>query len=770
MVLWPMPQNLRKKQKKKKTSKFSNKPDGLIFNSILCQLAYLTYYIMAKDTNKKLAVGAELDTEKVTQSINNFSKIINALLAQQKKLDVAGKQNTATFDGISSALKILQKNLQDANLQLIANTTATNNLGTANKNLGTTLASATTQHQKHAKAASDNAAKTKELSGQINELGRSLKTQKPDADSGKSALDGYAGSIKDNDDVVKQLQGSITQTNELLGTQTETAGKSKDTFDAHKITMDHLKTSFDEIKDVSGIFGPSLQDAAKGFNVMKSGLTLVEDGFKGVGTAIKADGFEFLLNVLQMMFDYFVKSSKGSKILHGAISAIGVIVNKITGLFHSFMDVIIDAFSHPVETLKKLGKMIVENLINRFTAFGKILDGLIHLDFKKIGDGALQAVTGVTDATDKMKSAFNTLKNGVIETAGEIVDAFQKGYDKTDKALEKSLDNRIKHYKKYKDRLAQRNTEPLEGRSAGLPPDNSSSASAGGMIITDYTIPQTQAVANKEVTIKKTALQQIEDFAKKSGGKIATDALTALSKSIQAQSDAKIKGLEADKANELNNKNLTAAQKAAIEDKYKKKEAAVKLKAFKAEQKASIAQAIINGALAVTKVEAQTGILGALAIPAIIAQTAIQVATIAKQKPPAMAKGGYFRSDGRGAVIPGYSRTDNTNAYLRSGEAVVVSEAMRDPWARNLVSAINVAYGGRDFSIPNLSRGYAIGGIFTDGGNANRYYNQPVNDQKNLANTVAYQMINNFPPIYVDVKDVNNQQNILAQTVNRVNL
>ena len=110
------------------------------------------------------------------------------------------------------------------------------------------------------------------------------------------------------------------------------------------------------------------------------------------------------------------------------------------------------------------------------------------------------------------------------------------------------------------------------------------------------------------------------------------------------------------------------------------------------------------------------------------------------------------------------------DAYLRSGEAVVVSEAMRNPWARNLVSAINVAYGGRDFSVTNPGHGYAIGGIFIDGGNSNRYYNQPMNDQKDLANTIAYQMINNFPPVYVDVKDINTQQNIMAQTINRVNL
>ncbi|HEX8021185.1 hypothetical protein [Mucilaginibacter sp.] len=265
--------------------------------------------------------------------------------------------------------------------------------------------------------------------------------------------------------------------------------------------------------------------------------------------------------------------------------------------------------------------------------------------------------------------------------------------------------------------------------------------------------------------------QQRTEFALQSAQQVSDKAFSIIQNNIKTQSDAKIKGLEKDKAAELGNKNLTNTQRQAIEDKYQKKEAAEKIKAFKAEQKASILQAVINGALAVTKATSQTGILAPFVIPGIIASTAIQVATIVAQKPPQYAKGGlHYQSDGRGALLSGYSRTDNTNAYLRSGEAVVVSEAMRNPWARNLVSAINVAHGGRDFSIPNPGRGYAIGGIFTDGGNANRYYNQPVNDVKDLANTLAYQMINNFPPVYVDVKDINNQQNILAQTINRVNL
>lgn len=284
--------------------------------------------------------------------------------------------------------------------------------------------------------------------------------------------------------------------------------------------------------------------------------------------------------------------------------------------------------------------------------------------------------------------------------------------------------------------------------------------------ITELELQKQQALT----TLAQQYEQQRKEFALNSAQQVADKAFSIIGNNIKSSSDAKIKGYEKDKANELSNKSLTQTQRKAIEDKYKKKENEEKVKAFKAEQKASVLQAVVNGALAVTKATSQTGILAPFVIPGIIAATAMQIATIVAQKPPAFAKGGQYISDGRGALLPGYSRTDNTNAYLRSGEAVVVSEAMRNPWARNLVSAINVAHGGRDFSMPNVSRGYAVGGIFTDGGNANRYYNQPVNDIKEMANTVAYQMINNFPPIYVDVKDVNNQQNILAQTVNRVNL
>jgi hypothetical protein len=107
----------------------------------------------------------------------------------------------------------------------------------------------------------------------------------------------------------------------------------------------------------------------------------------------------------------------------------------------------------------------------------------------------------------------------------------------------------------------------------------------------------------------------------------------------RAESEQKISLLEKERDSELENKNLTERQKDAINKKYNEKIKAEKLRAWKAEQAASLAQAVVNGALAVSKVIAQTGILSPFAIPAVALATAAQIGVILSQKPPEFAKG-----------------------------------------------------------------------------------------------------------------------------------
>jgi hypothetical protein len=117
---------------------------------------------------------------------------------------------------------------------------------------------------------------------------------------------------------------------------------------------------------------------------------------------------------------------------------------------------------------------------------------------------------------------------------------------------------------------------------------------------------------------------------------------------------------------ELSNKDLTDAQRLQIEKRYQEQERRIKQQAFEADRAAAIAQAIINGALAVSK--AWATVPPPANVPAAIAAgvaTAAQIAIIQSTPIPQFADGTEF------LVGKGTGRSDSNLAYLSHGERVV---------------------------------------------------------------------------------------------------
>lgn len=165
----------------------------------------------------------------------------------------------------------------------------------------------------------------------------------------------------------------------------------------------------------------------------------------------------------------------------------------------------------------------------------------------------------------------------------------------------------------------------------------------------------------KELTIKETAVAIAQET--------ADTIFQIAANNRNAEFNARINALNAQKEKELSNKNLTDAQKARIEERYQKQVAALKTKQAQADKQAAIAQAIVNGALAITKILAlQGGSLNPAAIANIIvttAATAAQVAVIASQKIPKYAKGTEYVNGG------GTETSDSIPAMLSKGERVI---------------------------------------------------------------------------------------------------
>jgi hypothetical protein len=204
-----------------------------------------------------------------------------------------------------------------------------------------------------------------------------------------------------------------------------------------------------------------------------------------------------------------------------------------------------------------------------------------------------------------------------------------------------------------------------------------------------------------------------------------------------------------------------------LDENFRKKEHDAKVKAFKRNQKSQIANALINGAVAATNIWA-TALPGTklilLALSAI--NTIASVATIASQKPPEYARGGYMqngqshsgRHGGMHVVDPG---TGRTVALTEAGEGWVNKRSMASTkqytvtgTPGQIASAANVVGGGvnfmggakmqvlsRDYKAMNYSsintairkhKMYENGGIMTSG-NTNNTANNGVNNGADVA-------------------------------------
>lgn len=139
----------------------------------------------------------------------------------------------------------------------------------------------------------------------------------------------------------------------------------------------------------------------------------------------------------------------------------------------------------------------------------------------------------------------------------------------------------------------------------------------------------------------------------------------------------------------------------------------IEKKAFNTQKKADIAQALINGALGISKGFAQGGLLGFATAGLIAAQTGAQVASISKQNFPesSFADGGFTGG--------GFGTPDATGfkqaGVVHENEYVVPKNVLESQRGGQLVSALESMRMNKPQ--PSIGIGFANGG-FTSGGNS----------------------------------------------------
>ncbi|SDM41025.1 phage tail tape measure protein [Pedobacter antarcticus] len=253
-------------------------------------------------------------------------------------------------------------------------------------------------------------------------------------------------------------------------------------------------------------------------------------------------------------------------------------------------------------------------------------------------------------------------------------------------------------------------------------------------------------------------LQTERDFVIQMAQQASDATFNIIANNQRAQTEKRLAGIENERKAELSKKDLTEKQKEQINEKYDKKVKEEKLKGWKAQQAADLAQAVVNGALAITKVLAQTGILSPFAIPAIAAATAIQTAVIMATPAPQFAAGGFSDEDPEGFV--GQSTLFKNSASGRpfeAGEAgkewIAPNWMVTSPRYANLINMLEVAR--------KEKRSYASGGYNGDQPRSNPVTEFDFSNLESLMQTMidAQNKVNAQPIqfIYSDYKDFENE-------------
>ncbi|KGO91743.1 coiled-coil domain-containing protein [Flavobacterium subsaxonicum] len=399
----------------------------------------------------------DLDVKGLIKATEESEKAIKKLKNRMAELQDAGQETSAGFASLQQQLERLTDALEDQQ-------DAVKELRKKNEDL--------------ADAQKDTAKATKKQTEAHNDLSDSLDAATSAATGLKAAVSSTATQVAGLGTAAVTSATGVEQLNQSLTTQaalnaqvSEANTKGIKTFNDYK---DQVAESFNSINILNGGLGGLIsraQEAGGAGPLLKNAFDGMASGIGGMtksSLAFMATPIGAVLAVIGLavsaLVSYFKDSQEGmdkltavTRPLQSVFSALNVVLQNV-GKYLS------DLFTDPVESLKKFGNFVQENVVNRFMGMaellpnlGKAIGLLFEGEFGKAGKVAADAVgkvaIGTENITDKVAGAAK-------QTSAFLQDAWQRGQqiDQLQKQLDKSLADYTKTHSSLGIELEKQNT------------------------------------------------------------------------------------------------------------------------------------------------------------------------------------------------------------------------------------------------------------------------------------------------------------------------
>jgi len=209
----------------------------------------------------------------------------------------------------------------------------------------------------------------------------------------------------------------------MAATQNMILKVSADTTEVTK-SIDKVGDSVDGTSGaVSGLTGQldkMTGGAVTGFRNFAKGVKTGVLGLKTFKVALAATGIGLILVAFGALASYFTSTKKGAEQLKVATAALGAIFDVLRDRVSKMGEVLFEAISNPQETIKNIGKLIKDNLINRFEGMLELIPAVGKAISLALKGKFLEAGKVAADAAGKMVLGVESVTD-VVEKAGEAV-------------------------------------------------------------------------------------------------------------------------------------------------------------------------------------------------------------------------------------------------------------------------------------------------------------------------------------------------------------
>jgi hypothetical protein len=330
----------------------------------------------------------------------------------------------------------------------------------------------------------------------------------------------------------------------------------------YKTDTGEVTKSLDEI--VSGLEGVDnkIEETAQSTKKVEAGLKATGKagsiGFNAIGGAIKATGIGLLVGIVAKLIEKFTENKKVAEALEVVFAGIGAVINTLFEVVEPLGDALINAFNNPMETLKNFGKIIKENIINRFEgileflpAIGKAISLVFKGEFAEAGkvaaDAAGKMVLGVENVTDK------------IVAAGEAIGEFATDFVDSTKTAISSSNDLVKAQQRLRDQQRDLNVEYAQARAEieqlkqkrddeRLSIEERVEAAQRASELDQEFADKREAIANREVALVQREIEQqgetVERLDRLAEARIAAAEAAESSAAVQTELMTSIYGLE----------------------------------------------------------------------------------------------------------------------------------------------------------------------------------------------------------------------------------